>query len=153
MFALDLSLVVPALLVGAFWLWQDRPWGYALAVIVNAKGAVYTLSLAVSSVIAVRAGLDEVENEFSLWIVLAAGHAAAAHRQWMGARSTLSGHDDGTVLAETRRGDALTVQTFKNAVAYGLPATVRDLVERHLTELCHAHDQITELERTRLLSL
>ena len=58
-FALDLSLVVPALVVGAFWLQQDRAWGYALAVIVNAKGAVYTLSLAVSSLIAVRAGFDD----------------------------------------------------------------------------------------------
>ena len=78
---------------------------------------------------------------------------AAAHRRWMGARSTLSGHDDGTVLAETRRGDALTVFAFKNAVENGLPATVRDLVERQCTELRHAHDQIEELERTRLLSL
>ena len=78
---------------------------------------------------------------------------AAAHRRWMGARSTLSGHDDGTVLAETRRGDALTVQTFKTAVEHGLPATVRDLVERQYSELCQAHDQIAELDRTRLLPL
>ena len=78
---------------------------------------------------------------------------AAAHRRWMGARSTLSGHDDGSMLAETRRGDALTVLAFKSAVERGLPATVRDLVERQFTELCHAHDQIDELERTRLLSL
>jgi hypothetical protein len=76
-FALDLPLVVPALLVGAFWLWQDRPWGYALAVIVNAKGAIYTLSLAVSAAIAVRAGFDDAASEFPLWVVLAAGHAAA----------------------------------------------------------------------------
>ena len=79
--------------------------------------------------------------------------AAAAHRQWMGARSALSGHDDGSVLAEARRGDALTVLTFKRAVEQVLPATVRDLVERQFTELCRAHDQIDELERTRLLSL
>jgi hypothetical protein len=77
-FALDLSLVAPPLLVGAFWLRQDRAWGYALAVIVNAKGAVYTLSLAVSSVLAVRAGFEDAANELPLWTVLAAGHAAAA---------------------------------------------------------------------------
>ena len=76
-FALDLSLVVPAQVVAAFWLQQDRAWGHALAVIINAKGAVYTLSLAVGSWIAVRAGFDNAGRELPLWMVLAAGHATA----------------------------------------------------------------------------
>lgn len=32
-FALDLSLVVPVLVLGAIWLWKRRPWGYVLAAI------------------------------------------------------------------------------------------------------------------------
>ena len=78
---------------------------------------------------------------------------ASVHRRWMDIRNTLSGHDDATVLAEARRGDAVTVLVFKSALDGVLPATVRDLVERQFTELRTAHEYIDELERTRLIGI
>jgi uncharacterized protein (TIGR02284 family) len=78
---------------------------------------------------------------------------AAVHRRWMDLRSTISGHDDGTVLAEARRGDAVTVTVFRSALAGVLPATVRDLVERKFNELRLAHEYLAELERTRLVGM
>jgi hypothetical protein len=44
-FALDLSLVVPWMALGAIWLWQRRPWGYVLGAVMILKGAMYTLAL------------------------------------------------------------------------------------------------------------
>lgn len=69
---------------------------------------------------------------------------ASMHRRWMDVRSTMSGHDDRAILAEVRRGDSVTVLTFKNAVEGALPATVRDLVERQYSEACDAHDVLDQ---------
>ena len=79
-FALDLTLLVPPLIIAAAWLWQRRPWGRVLAAALNVKGAIYTLSLIVSSVIALRAGYGAAANEIPLWIVLTLGNAVCAVR-------------------------------------------------------------------------
>ncbi len=71
-FALDLSLLVPPLLLGAIWLWQRRAWGYILATILNIKGFGYTLVLAVASLSAARAGFPEAAAEIPLWLTLTA---------------------------------------------------------------------------------
>lgn len=76
-FALDLSLVVPFLVLGAVWLWQRRPWGYLLAAIMGVKGAVYMLALAAVSVTAMRAGFPAAGGELPLWGLLAAGFVVA----------------------------------------------------------------------------
>jgi uncharacterized protein (TIGR02284 family) len=65
--------------------------------------------------------------------------AAALHRTWMDVRSTLSGHDDGAVVAEAERGDNITVLAFKSAVEGALPVTVRDLVERVYGDVTASH--------------
>lgn len=44
-FALDLSLIVPAMALGAIWLWRRRPWGFILGVMLTVKGATYGLAL------------------------------------------------------------------------------------------------------------
>ena len=44
-YALDLSLLAPAFLVGGVLLWHRRPWGYAMGVAVNVFGALYLLVL------------------------------------------------------------------------------------------------------------
>jgi hypothetical protein len=44
-FALDLSLLVPGMVLGAIWLWQRRPWGYALAALMMIKGTLYPMVL------------------------------------------------------------------------------------------------------------
>ena len=76
-FALDLTLLVPFLVLGAVWLRQRRPWGYALAAILNVKGAVYPLTLASGAVFAHRAG-EAGLAELPLWVLLAVGGLIAA---------------------------------------------------------------------------
>jgi hypothetical protein len=67
-FALDLTLLIPFLLVGAIWLLQRKPWGYVLAGILTVKGPAYTL--AVGSWWAARAGVPDATAEIPLWIFL-----------------------------------------------------------------------------------
>jgi hypothetical protein len=77
-FALDLSLLVPPLILGACWLWMRRPWGYVLAAILNVKGAAYTGALTVAAIWAANAGVSEAAAEIPLWIGLTIGNAIAA---------------------------------------------------------------------------
>ena len=65
-FALDLTLLVPWLVVGAVWLMKRQAWGYVIAGILSVKGPLYTLILAVNSVLVMRAGLTET-SELPLW--------------------------------------------------------------------------------------
>jgi hypothetical protein len=76
-FALDLSLVVPFMVLGAVWLWQRQPWGYILSAIMNVKGTVYMLALAAVSASAAKAGLQEA-SELPLWGVLSLGFLVAS---------------------------------------------------------------------------
>jgi hypothetical protein len=68
-FALDLSLLVPVLVLGAIWLWKRQPWGYVLGAILNVKGAIYGLALTAMSVSAVMAGLPEASALIPMWLV------------------------------------------------------------------------------------
>jgi hypothetical protein len=77
-FALDLSIVVPVLLVGSVLLWRNRRWGLALAVMGNVKGAVYMLALSAATVTAYRAGTVDAMTEVGLWASIGVGSAAAA---------------------------------------------------------------------------
>jgi len=72
-FALDLALVIPLLVVGAVWLWRRKPWGYAIATIVNLKGAVYMVGLCASTYTAYRAGTVESLAEITIWGTIGAG--------------------------------------------------------------------------------
>lgn len=55
-YALDLSLVVPFMLLAAVWLWRGEPWGYVLATMLMIKGFMYPMALVVMSLISVYAG-------------------------------------------------------------------------------------------------
>jgi len=70
-FALDLTLLIPWLILGAFWLMKRQPWGYVIAGILNVKGPLYTLVLAVNSILVVNAGISET-SELPLWGTLTA---------------------------------------------------------------------------------
>lgn len=73
-FALDLTLLVPFMVVGAVWLFQKKPWGYALAGIFLAKGAGYTLVLTVGSLSGyLVGGFAPAISEVPLWAMLFAG--------------------------------------------------------------------------------
>jgi len=69
-FALDLTLLVPYLVLGAIWLLQRKPWGYVLAGILTVKGSAYTLALTAGSLWAARAGVEGAAAEAPLWILL-----------------------------------------------------------------------------------
>jgi hypothetical protein len=69
-FALDLTLLIPFMILGAFWLLQRKPWGYILAGILTFKGPAYTLVLALSSGWAARMGLPNVATEIPIWVGL-----------------------------------------------------------------------------------
>lgn len=70
-FALDLSLLVPILVLGAIWLWKRQPWGYVLAGISLGKGIVYNIVLAAGAYWATKSGVQGVSSEIPLWITLA----------------------------------------------------------------------------------
>ena len=70
-FALDLTLLIPWLVVGAMWLIKRKPWGYVIAGILSVKGPLYTLVLGVNSVLVMSAGLTET-SELPLWGTLTA---------------------------------------------------------------------------------
>jgi len=68
-FALDLTLLVPWLVLGALWLMKRKSWGYVIAGIINVKAPLYTFILAVNTVLVMRSGLDS-GGELPLWITL-----------------------------------------------------------------------------------
>jgi hypothetical protein len=76
--ALDLSLVVPFLVLGAIWLWKRQPWGYVLAAILNVQGAVYMLALVSASVSATQGGLSEDSARLPLWGLISLGFVVAS---------------------------------------------------------------------------
>ncbi len=71
--ALDLCFVVPLALLSGVWLWQNRPWGYVLAIISNVKGTVYTIVLITGSIIQERSDVEGAMDLIVLWIFLFLG--------------------------------------------------------------------------------
>ncbi len=69
-FALDLTLLAPFLVLGAIWLLKRKPWGYVLAGILTIKGPAYTLVLTAGSLWAAYAGVPDAAAEIPLWVAL-----------------------------------------------------------------------------------
>ena len=69
-FALDLTLLVPFLALGAIWLIRRKPWGFVLAGILTIKGSLYTIVLTAGSLWAANAGVPDVAGQVPLWVVL-----------------------------------------------------------------------------------
>jgi hypothetical protein len=70
--ALDLSLMVPALVSGGVLLWRRQPWGLVLAAIAGVQASLYLLVLSLNSVIAIQRGLAAGLGELVIWAPLAA---------------------------------------------------------------------------------
>ena len=68
-YALDLSLLIPFLVLGAFLLWQRQPWGYILSAMLMIKCSTYVLSLIAMSGFAANAGVPRAWNLEPLWAV------------------------------------------------------------------------------------
>lgn len=77
-FALDLTLIVPGMLVSAVWLLRRRPWGYLLGGMYVLKGAVYTIALSASTLMAIRANVEGAGAELPMWVGLTVWGVAAA---------------------------------------------------------------------------
>lgn len=71
-FALDLTLLVPALVLGALWTRRGNRWGPVLLGMSVVKGPLYTLVLTAGSWAAHGAGIPGASAEIPLWIVLTA---------------------------------------------------------------------------------
>jgi hypothetical protein len=75
--ALDLSLVVTPVALGAAWLWGRRAWGYVLAVVMHVKGAIYALLLAIGSLLGGPVGQGGGDGLLGLWAFFALGSLAS----------------------------------------------------------------------------
>ena len=76
-FALDLTLLVPPLFLGMWWLVKDVPMGMALAGMSVVKGPLYTLVLAAGSYQAMQNGIEGAGGEIPLWLGLSAAGGLA----------------------------------------------------------------------------
>jgi hypothetical protein len=70
---LDLTFVVPLCIVAAYFLWQRRPIGYVLTVMLNVKGFVYNLILIYGSIVQEQAGIKGAMDLVPLWVILCIG--------------------------------------------------------------------------------
>jgi hypothetical protein len=71
--ALDLSLVVTPVAIGARWLWARRVWGFIIAVVLNTKGTIYAVLLSIASLAGGPVAEGGGDGLFALWLVLALG--------------------------------------------------------------------------------
>ncbi len=78
-FAIDLSLMVPAMVLAGVLLWRRRPWGFVMGAAMSIFGAVYQLNLAAAGWFQVDAGVESVRRidpvgaVFIVLFLLAAG--------------------------------------------------------------------------------
>jgi hypothetical protein len=70
--ALDLSMMVPALVCGGILMWRRRPWGVVLGAIAGVQGSLYLAVLSINSLIAIERGFAAWPGELVLWAPLAA---------------------------------------------------------------------------------
>jgi hypothetical protein len=70
---LDLTFVVPLCFVAAYYLWNRKPVGYVLTVMLNVKGFVYNLILILGSIVQAQAGIKDAMDLVPLWIILCIG--------------------------------------------------------------------------------
>jgi hypothetical protein len=70
---LDLTFVVPLCFVAAYYLWNRKPVGYVLTVMLNVKGFVYNLILILGSIVQAQAGIKDAMDLVPLWTILCIG--------------------------------------------------------------------------------
>ena len=73
--------------------------------------------------------------------------AATLHRGWINIKSTVTGEDEGAVIAECERGEDSAVRNYKDALAGNLPENIRSIVQSQYTQVQEAHDRIRTLEK------
>ena len=76
--ALDLSLMVPALMTGGVLVWKRRPWGFVIATITSIQAALYLLVLSINTVVLIQRGIARAPGELPIWGPLTLFTAAVA---------------------------------------------------------------------------
>ncbi len=71
--------------------------------------------------------------------------AASLHRGWINIKSTVTGEDEGAVLAECERGEDSAVSNYQDAMKANLPADVSSVVQRQYAQIKEAHDRVRAL--------
>jgi hypothetical protein len=78
--ALDLTLVVPFLLLAAVWLRAHNPWGHVVGVVVATKGVVYMAALVATTLSTAADGYSGVTSEVPVWATIGVVFAVIAAR-------------------------------------------------------------------------
>lgn len=86
--ALDLSLIIPFMVLGGVLLWSGKPWGYVLGAIYTVKGASYTLALTLGSAVGAARGVEGSLEQIPVWGAMSVLGAAAAVTLLRGLRRT-----------------------------------------------------------------
>lgn len=73
--------------------------------------------------------------------------AATLHRGWMNIKSTVTGEDEGAIIAECERGEDSAVRNYKDALAQDLPENIRAIVQSQYAQVQEAHDRVRSLEK------
>lgn len=71
--------------------------------------------------------------------------AAKVHRGWLAVRDALSGSDPAGVLAAAEQGEDHAVSDFETALTSDISPELKTTVERQLTTIRAAHDQVRAL--------
>lgn len=73
--------------------------------------------------------------------------AASLHRGWINMKSVVTGQDESSILSECERGEDAAVSNYSAALDTDLPAHIRAVVERQLTQVKDAHERVRSLEK------
>lgn len=65
--SMDLTFIVPFMLLGGVLLWKRNPWGYVIGSMMAIKGMTYTLSLTASSVVSATRAVDGAAAQIPIW--------------------------------------------------------------------------------------
>ena len=71
-FATDLSVLIPAMVLGAILLWKKRDWGFILSTIIMVKATTYGIGLIIMCVITFY-NIGVLDTMLPLWIFLTLG--------------------------------------------------------------------------------
>lgn len=72
--------------------------------------------------------------------------AGAIHRTWINLKSAITSQDDHAILAECERGEDSAVNEYKKAMNDDdLPSNLREVINRHYSEVQAAHDRVRDL--------
>ena len=84
---------------------------------------------------------DQIDESGSL--------AAKAHRGWMAVKDAIAGSDPDGVLDAAEQGEDHAVSEYEKALGEDISPEFKAVVERQLTEVRAAHDQVKALREAR----